>query len=122
MKTWKFISLGLVLAGWFAGLAWGQTHLPKGLEGLIPNYPEATVVFSKDWDGSSRAIMETDDDPDAVMVTYRKSLVWQGWRILTGIELNRGKCIVFSKGDKILQILSKGFKEKNTTIFVSIYK
>ena len=88
----------------------------------MQGYPKANIVFSKDWDNSSQAILETDDDPRAVMVFYRKSMIYRGWSILTGMELETGASIVYSKGDMRLQIMSKASKAKNTTILVSIHK
>ena len=122
MKACRVFALSVMLAIWLAGVAWAQMQLPKGLQGMIPDYPKASIVFAKDWDNSSQAIMETDDDPRAVMVFYRKSMIYRGWSILTGMELETGVSIVFSKEDMRLQIMSKASKEKNTTILVSIHK
>lgn len=122
MKACRVIALIVLLTGWLTGVAWSQMQLPKGLQGMIPDYPKASVVFAKDWDNSSQAILETDDDPRAVMVFYRKSMIYRGWSILTGMELKTGASIVYSKGDMRLQIMSKTSKKKNTTILVSIHK
>lgn len=122
MKACRVIALSALLATWLTGAAWSQMQLPKGLQGMIPDYPKANIVFSKDWDNSSQAILETDDDPRAVMVFYRKSMIYRGWSILTGMELETGVSLVFSKGDTRLQIMSKTSKEKNTTILVSIHR
>ena len=122
MKACRVIALSVLLAIWLVGVAWSQMQLPEGLRGMIPQYPKASIVFAKDWDNSSQAIMETDDDPRAVMVFYRKSMTYRGWSILTGMELETGVSIVYSKGDMRLQIMSKASKEKNTTILVSIHK
>lgn len=120
MKAWTATAMGLLLAGWLTAAAWSQMHLPKGLEGVIPNYPGATVTFAQDRDNSSQAIMETDDNPRAVMVFYRKAMIYREWTILTGMELERGVTIVFSKEDMRLQITSKASEGKSTTILVSI--
>ena len=122
MKACRVLALSVLLTGWLTGVAWSQMQLPQGLRGMIPDYPKASIVFAKDWDNSSQAIMETDDDPRAVMVFYRKSMIYRGWSILTGMELRTGASIVFSKGDMRLQVMSKASKEKNTTILVSIHK
>lgn len=122
MKAWKVGALGVLLTGLLTAVAWSQINLPKGLEGVIPNYPGAKVIFVKERERSSHAIMKTDDDPRAVMVFYRKSMFNRGWSIFTGMELKNGASIVFSKGDMRLQIVSKASKEKNTTILVSIHK
>ena len=122
MKACRVIALSVLLVGWLTAVAWTQMQLPKGLQGMIPQYPKARIVFAKDWDNSSQAIMETDDDPRAVMVFYRKSMIYRGWSILTGMQLQTGASIVYSKGDMRLQIMSKASKEKNTTILVSIHK
>ena len=122
MKTCRVLALSVLLTGWFTGVAWSQMQLPQGLQGMIPDYPKANIVFAKDWDNSSQAILETDDDPRAVMVFYRKSMIYRGWSILTGMELETGVSIVYSKGDMRLHIMSKASKKKNTTILVSIHK
>lgn len=122
MKVCRVIALSILLAGWLTGAAWSQMQLPQALQGMIPDYPKANIVFAKDWDNSSQAILETDDDPRAVMVFYRKSMFYRGWSILTGMELETGVSIVYSKGDMRLQIMSKASKKKNTTILVSIHK
>ena len=122
MKTCRVFALSVLLTSWLTGVAWSQMQLPQGLQGMIPEYPKANIVFAKDWDNSSQAILETDDDPRAVMVFYRKSMIYRGWSILTGMELETGVSIVYSKGDMRLQIMSKASKKKNTTILVSIHK
>jgi len=120
MKAWKVATLGVLLTGWLSAIAWSQMDLPKGLEGVVPNYPEAKVIFAKERESSSQAIMESGDDPHAVIVFYRKSMTYRGWSILTGMELKRGKTLIFSKGDRRLQITATASERKNTTILVSI--
>jgi hypothetical protein len=85
-------------------VAWSQINLPKGSESVIPNYPGAKVIFARERKSRSQAIMESEDDPGAVMVFYRKSMIYRGWNILTGMELKRGTTLIFSKGDGRLQI------------------
>ncbi len=120
MKPWKVATLGVLLTGWLTAVAWSQMHLPKGLEGVVPNYPGAKVIFSKERESSSQAIMESEDDPHAVIVFYRKSMTYRGWSILTGMELKRGTTLIFSKGDRRLQITATASERKNTTILLSI--
>jgi len=120
MKPWKVATLGVLLTGWLTAAAWSQMHLPKGLEGVVPNYPGAKVIFSKERESSSQAIMESEDDPNAVIVFYRKSMTYRGWSILTGMELKRGTTLIFSKGDRRLQITATASERKNTTILLSI--
>jgi len=120
MKTWKVAAFGVLLTVWLTAVAWSQINLPKGLEGVIPNYPEAKVIFAKERESSTQAIMESEDDPNAVMVFYRKSMINRGWSILTGMELKRGATLIFSKGDKRLQITATASEGKNTTILASI--
>ncbi len=64
--------------------------------------------------------MESEDDPDAVIVFYRKSMTYRGWSILTGMELKRGTTLIFSKEDKRLQITATASESKSTTILVTI--
>ena len=120
MKPWKVATLGVLLTGWLTAVAWSQMDLPKGLEGVVPNYPGAKVIFSKERESSSQAIMESEDDPNAVIVFYRKSMTYRGWSILTGMELKRGTTLIFSKGDRRLQITATASDRKNTTILLSI--
>lgn len=120
MKPWKVATLGVLLTGWLTAAAWSQMNLPKGLEGVVPNYPGAKVIFSKERESSSQAIMESEDDPNAVIVFYRKSMTYRGWSILTGMELKRGTTLIFSKGDRRLQITATASERKNTTILLSI--
>ena len=122
MKACRVLALSVLLAIWLAAVAWAQMQLPKGLQGMIPDYPKASIVYARDWNNSSQATMETDDDPRAVMVFYRKSMIYRGWSILTGMELETGVTIVFAKEDMRLQIMSKASKENNTTILVSLHK
>jgi len=120
MKAWKVATLGVLLTAWLTSLAWSQMQLPKGLEGVIPNYPGAKVIFAKERKSSSQAIMESEDDPSALIVFYRKSMTYRGWSILTGMELKRGTTLIFSKADRRLQITATASERKNTTILVSI--
>ena len=120
MKNWRVAVLAVLLSAWLAPLAWSQMQLPKGLEGIIPNYPGAKVIFAKERKSSSQAIMESEDDPSAAMVFYRKSMTYRGWSILTGMELKRGTTLIFSKGDRRLQITATASERKNTTILVTI--
>ena len=120
MKTWKVAALCVLLSVWLTVVAWSQMHLPKGLEGVIPKYPGAKIIFTKERESSTQAIMESEDDPNAVMVFYRKSMIYRGWNILTGMELKRGATLIFSKGDKRLQITASASEGKNTTILASI--
>lgn len=122
MKAWRIATLCVLLTGWLTAVAWTQTNLPKGLENVIPNYPGAKVIFAKERKSSSQAIMESEDDPGAVMVFYRKSMIYRGWSILTGMELKRGTTLIFSKGDSRLQITATASERKETTILVSIDK
>ena len=64
--------------------------------------------------------MESKDVPSAVIVFYRKSMIYRGWSILTGMELKRGTTLIFSKEDKRLQITATASESKNTTIMVTI--
>ena len=120
MKAWRVIGLGVLLTGWLTAAAWSQTHLPEGLRGVIPNYPGAKVTFAKQGESSSLTTMESVDDPSAVMIFYRKSMSYRGWSILTGMELKRGTTLIFSKGDKRLEITATASEDKDTTILVSI--
>ncbi len=45
MKALKVAALGVLLTGWLTAVAWSQITLPKGLEGVVPHYPEAKVIF-----------------------------------------------------------------------------
>jgi hypothetical protein len=47
-------------------------------------------------------------------MTYRR------WSILTGMELQRGATLIFTKADMRLQITSTASEGKNTTILVNI--
>lgn len=120
MKTWKVAAFGVLLTVWLTAVAWSQINLPKGLEGVIPNYPGAKIIFTKERESSTQAIMESEDDPNAVIVFYRKSMTYRGWSILTGMELKRGTTLIFSKGDRRLQITATASERKNTTILLSI--
>lgn len=120
MKALKVAALSLLLTGWLSAAAWSQINLPKGLEGVIPNYPGAKLIFAKERKSSSQAIMESEDVPSAVIVFYRKSMTYRGWSILTGMELKRGTTLIFSKEDRRLQITATASESKNTTILVTI--
>jgi hypothetical protein len=120
MKAWKLAALSLLLTGWLSAAAWSQINLPKGLEGVIPNYPGAKVIFAKDRKSSSQAIMESEDVTSAVIVFYRKSMTYRGWDILTGMALKRGTTLIFSKEDKRLQITATASERNSTTILVTI--
>ena len=120
MKFLKVAALSVLLTGWLTAAALSQINLPKEFENLIPKYPGAKIIFAKERKSSSQAIMESEDDPSAVTVFYRKSMTYRGWSILTGMELKRGTTLIFSKGDRRLQITATASERKNTTILVTI--
>ena len=87
---------------------------------VVPRYPRTKVVTAFNWYGNAQTRMETKDDSKAVMVFYRKAMVYKGWSIMTGMILQRGRTLIFSKTDQVLQITVQDSEEQKTTILVSI--
>jgi hypothetical protein len=122
MKSRSFATKVILLTALIASVAWGQTDLPRELATIIPKYPGSNVVVAKDSNGGSQTVMETQDNARAVMVFYRKAMVYRGWNIMTGMALENGSTLIFAKGDQTLHITAKGTKEGKTIILVSIPK
>lgn len=122
MKLGRIATMVILLTFFIAAAAWGQMDLPKELATIIPQYPGSIVVVAKDSNGGSQTVMETQDNSKAVMVFYRKAMVYRGWNIMTGMALESGSTLIFSKGDQTLHITAKGVKENKTIILVSIPK
>lgn len=122
MKSRSFATKVILLTALIASVAWGQTDLPRELATIIPKYPGSNVVVAKDSNGGSQTVMETQDNARAVMVFYRKAMVYRGWNIMTGMALESGSTLIFSKGDQTLHITAKGEREDKTIILVSIPK
>ena len=120
MKSGSIATMVIFLTFFIAAAAWGQMQLPKELAAIVPQYPGSIVVAAKESDGGSQTVMETQDNPKAVMVHYRKIMVYRGWNIMTGMALENGSTLIFSKGDQTLHIIAKGAKEGKTIILVSI--
>lgn len=120
MKIRTLTVLVVFLSCFVINVAWSQIHLPKGLEGVIPRYPDARVLTAFTWDGNAQAMLESQDDSKAIIVFYKKAMVYKGWNVVTGMMLKRGRTIVFSKSDQVLQITAQDSDEKKTTILVSI--
>jgi hypothetical protein len=120
MKSGSIVTLVILLTAFIAAAAWGQVDLPRELATIMPKYPGSKVVFAKDSNGGSQAVIETQDNSRAVMVFYRKAMVYRGWNIMTGMALESGSTLIFSKGDQTLHITAKGAKEDKTIILVSI--
>ena len=120
MKIRTLTALLVFLSGFVITFAWGQIHLPKGLEGVVPRYPGAKVVTAFNWQGNAQTRMEAKDDSKAVMVFYRKAMAYKGWSIMTGMILKRGRTLIFSKTNQVLQISAQESEEQKTTILVSI--
>ena len=122
MKSGSMAITVLLLTFFIAAAAWGQVDLPKELATLIPKYPGANVIVAKDTNGGSQTVMETQDNSRAVMVFYRKAMVYRGWNIMTGMALESGSTLIFSRGDQTLHVTATGAKEDKTIILVSILK
>lgn len=122
MKLGRIATMVILLTFFIAAAAWGQMDLPKELATIIPQYPGSIVVVAKDSNGGSQTVMETQDNSKAVMVFYRKAMVYRGWDIMTGMALESGSTLIFSRGDQTLHITAKGFKEDKTIILVGIPK
>ena len=121
MKSGSIATMVILLPDFIiAAAAWGQVDLPRELATIIPKYPGSNVVEAKDSNGGSQTVMETQDNSRAVMVFYRKAMVYRGWNIMTGMALESGSTLIFSKGDQTLHITAKGSKEDKTIILVSI--
>ena len=120
MKSASIATMVILLTFFIASAAWGQVDLPIGLATIIPKYPGANVVAAKDSNGGSQTVMETQDNSRAVMVFYRKAMVYRGWNIMTGMALESGSTLIFSKGDQTLHITVKDSKEDKTIILVGI--
>jgi hypothetical protein len=122
MKSKTIATMVMLLTAFIAAAGWGQMDLPKELATIMPKYPGSEVVAAKDSNGGSQTVMETQDNSRAVMVFYRKAMVYRGWNIMTGMALESGSTLIFSKGDQTLHITAKGSKEDKTIILVSIPK
>ena len=120
MKSRSIATMVILLTALITAAAWGQVDLPKGLATIIPKYPGSNVTVAKDSNGGSQTVMETQDNSRAVMVFYRKAMVYRGWDIMTGMALESGSTLIFSRGDQTLHITAKGSKEDKTIILVSI--
>ena len=120
MKTGTLTALMVVSSFLVISGAWGQIHLPKGLDGVVPRYPGAKVVTAFSWEGNAQTMLETQGNSQAVMIFYRKAMVYRGWNIATGMLLQRGRTIIFSKSDQILQITARDSEERKSTILLSI--
>ena len=122
MKSRSIATMVILLTALIAAAAWGQVDLPRELATIIPKYPGANVLVAKDSNGGSQTVMETQDNSRAVMVFYRKAMVYRGWNIMTGMALESGSTLIFSKGNQTLHITAKGAREDKTIILVSIPK
>ena len=122
MRTLNLTALVVILTATMLAVAWGNVNLPKGLEGILPIYPGSKVVSAVERNGNSQTTMETEDESRAVMVFYRKAMVYKGWTIMSGMILKRGSSITFSKGAQTLRITSQHSDRDSTTILVSIFK
>ena len=122
MKSGSIATMIILLTLFIAAAAWGQMDLPKELAAIVPQYPGSIVVAAKESNGGSQTVMETQDNSKAVMVHYRKAMIYRGWNIMTGMALENGSTLIFSKGDQTLHITAKGGKEDKTIILVSIPK
>mgnify|MGYP001811753598 FL=1 len=122
MKSRSIATMVILLTALITAAAWGQVDLPKELATIIPKYPGSNVTVAKDSNGGSQTVMETQDNSRAVMVFYRKAMVYRGWDIMTGMALESGSTLIFSKGDQTLHITAKGVQEDKTIILVSIPK
>ena len=120
MKSGSIATMVILLAFIIAAAAWGQVDLPRELATIIPKYPGSNVVEAKDSNGGSQTVMETQDNSRAVMVFYRKAMVYRGWNIMTGMALESGSTLIFSKGDQTLHITVKDSKKDKTIILVGI--
>ena len=120
MKSRSIATMVILLTALIAATAWGQMDLPKELAILIPKYPGANVLVAKDSNGGSQTVMETQDNSRAVMVFYRKAMVYRGWNIMTGMALESGSTLIFFKGAQTLHITAKGKSDDKTIILVSI--
>ena len=120
MKYGRIATMVIPLTFFIAAAVWGKTDLPRDLAAIVPQYPGSIVVLAKDSNGGSQTVMETQDNAKAVMVHYRKAMVYRGWSIMTGMALENGSTLIFSKGDQTLHITAKGTKEGKTIILVSI--
>jgi hypothetical protein len=122
MKSGSIATMVILLTAFIAAAAWGQVDLPKELATIIPTYPGSKVVAAKDINGGAQTIMETQDNSKAVMVFYRKAMVYRGWDIMTGMALESGSTLIFSKEDQALHITATGSKEGKTIILVNLSK
>lgn len=71
------------------------------LEHLLPVYPGATIR-SYSTENDERLVVTTPDDPKAVMIFYRKRLVYGGWQVLSGSVLWGDRTIIFTSDSKRL--------------------
>ena len=122
MKSRSIATMLILLTFFIAAAAWGKTDLPRDLATIVPQYPGSIVVLAKDSNGGFQTVMETRDNAKAVMVHYRKAMVYRGWNIMTGMALENGSTLIFSKGDQTLHITAKGTEEGKTIILISIPK
>jgi hypothetical protein len=120
MKSWIVTTLVMVIITCMVAAAWGQVHLPKGLEDVIPVYPGAEVVVARDMARGSHTMMETRDDFKAVLVFFRKAMAYKGWTVMTGMAQEQGATIVFSKGSQTLQITARDSRQEKTTVLISM--
>ena len=120
MKGWPIVALTLILTVSISVTASGQINLSKDMEGIIPIYPGAKVVLSRDWVGGSQTFIETRDDLKAVVIFFRKAMVYQGWSIISKIAFDKGTTILFSKANLVMQFTAHDVDEHQTKIFVSI--
>ena len=122
MKSKTIATTVILFTAFIAAASWGQVDLPRDLATIIPKYPGSKVVAVKDSNGGAQTVMETQDNSRAVMVFYRKAMIYRGWNIMTGMALESGSTLIFSRGDQTLHITAKGFKEDKTIILVGIPK
>lgn len=122
MRPWTVTALVVVLTALVVTAAWSQVSLPKGLEGVIPIYPEAKITIAEDKGSNSYALMKALENSKSVLIYYRKAMAHRGWNLISNMSLDRGAKIIFSKGDQMLYITAQESEEGKTTILVNITK
>jgi hypothetical protein len=122
MKSRSVTAVVVMFTAYIVAAAWGQVHLPKGLQGVIPKYPGAKIVVAEDKGNNSHALMKAQDNSRSVLIYYRKAMLHRGWNLISNMSLDRGAKIILSKGDQMLYITAQESEEGKTTILVTIAK
>jgi hypothetical protein len=86
---------------------------------LIPAYvglQVSTLPIEKE----ERIVVTRHDDPKAVMIFYRKMLVYAGWQVIEGRVLEGDGVIVFARGARRLKMIDDSPPGNTTRVLFTL--